>query len=106
MDRRALLLGIALVSFWPFHLWGAELADTGIMEVASPDLVAGGEGELVLRYQAGGRGLPKGARVWIELPAGWYNQLGCPRAAKPALVLDSKIPPVYINLRFLMECAR
>jgi len=25
---------------------------------------------------------------------------------KLALVLDSKIPPVYTNLRFLMECVR
>ncbi len=57
----------------------AVYENSGMLSVASPRLNAGEEGELVLVYKAGERGVPEGHRLWIELPASWYGRLGCPR---------------------------
>lgn len=82
MRRKILILGAFII----FSIAGSsdisitrENPAPGTLSVISKDLVAGQEGELLLKYRAGKDGVPQDWRIWVELPAVWYNQLGCPR---------------------------
>lgn len=78
-DRASYLILGLLIAFCSADTTAAVLKDHGSLTVVSRDLAAGEPGELVLSYRAPNKGLPVGYRVWIELPTGWSNTIGCPR---------------------------
>lgn len=73
-----IVLGIALAATY-LPPKSFETDYPGGVEIVSRALVHDGAGTLVLRYHPGGKKLPKGSQVWVELPAGWYNTAGCSR---------------------------
>ncbi len=85
-----ILLAVFMFSFAASR--AEVLPDPGSMTLLSKDLVAGVEGELLLRYTAGSEALPKGSRIWVELPAIWYNKIGCSR-------LDTGLEWQYMDAR-------
>jgi len=68
---------VVLAASIGFHARAETIDPPGEITVIGEPLAHGQPGELVLRYQAGAGGIPEGYSLWVQLPAGWQNKLGC-----------------------------
>ena len=74
MKAKAFIFLLSLL--FNLNIWANS---AGKILVLSKNLVSDSAGELILSYQVGEAGFNAGDELWIQLPAVWYNNAGCPR---------------------------